>query len=179
MGLISKNYFKLTRYWRKDTWWFVPLEKVYFRSQILERPSIDEYWNISFVPVLPENVIFTSFRMCWCYSEAYNTGTQKWSSIVQYSCTSIWDLKHTFSAPFNPLEAISQKDMLLIPNALCWSSRKCNCTSALLLVFICRSWQKFFVAKNLLTAQMQLHQYSEQQRAFGISNICYQLKRRF
>ena len=73
------------------------LEKVYFRSQILERPSIVEYWNISGVPVLPENVIFTFFRTCWCYSEAYNTGTQKWSSIVQYSCTSIWDLKYTFS----------------------------------------------------------------------------------
>ena len=53
------------------------LEKVYFRSQILERPSIGEYWNISGVPVLPENVIFMFFRTCWCYSEAYNTGTQK------------------------------------------------------------------------------------------------------
>ena len=73
------------------------LEKVYLRSQILERPSIDEYWNISGVPVLPENVIFTFFRTCRCYSEAFNTGTQKWSSIVQYSCTSIWDLKYTFS----------------------------------------------------------------------------------
>ena len=76
-------------------------EKVYLRSQILERPSIDEYWNISGVPVLPENVIFTFFRTCRCYSEAFNTGTQKWSSIVQYSCTSIWDLKYTFSVlPF-------------------------------------------------------------------------------
>ena len=36
--------------------------EVYFRSQILERPSIGEYWNISGEPVLPENVIFTSFR---------------------------------------------------------------------------------------------------------------------
>ena len=70
------------------------LEKVYFRSQILERPSIGEYWNIFDVPVLPENVIFTFFRTCWCYSEAYNTGTQKGSSIVQYSCTSIWNLKY-------------------------------------------------------------------------------------
>ena len=52
-------------------------EKVYFRSQILERPTIGEYRNISGVPVLPENVIFTFFRTCWCYSEAYNTGTQK------------------------------------------------------------------------------------------------------
>ena len=50
-------------------------EKVYLRSQILERPSIGEYWNIFGVPVLPENVIFTFFRTCWCYSEAYNTGT--------------------------------------------------------------------------------------------------------
>ena len=72
-------------------------EKVYLRSQILERPSIGEYWNISSVPVLPENVIFTFFRTCWCYSEASNSGTQKWSSIVQYLCTSIWDLKYTFS----------------------------------------------------------------------------------
>ena len=72
-------------------------EKVYFRSQILERPSIGEYWNISGVPVFSENMIFMSFRTCWCYSEAYNTGTQKWSSIGQYSCTSIWDLKYTFS----------------------------------------------------------------------------------
>ena len=56
---------------------FQDTEKVYFRSQILERPSIGEYWNISGVPVLPENVIFTFFRKCWCYSEAYNTGTQK------------------------------------------------------------------------------------------------------
>ena len=73
-------------------------EKVYFRSQILECPcSIGEYWNISSVPVLLENAILTSFRTCWCYSEAYNTRTQKWSSIGQYSCTSIWDLKYTFS----------------------------------------------------------------------------------
>ena len=72
------------------------LGKSILQVQILERPSIGEYWNISGVPVLPENVIFTSFRTCWCYSEAYNTGMQKWSSIGQYSCTSIWDLKYTF-----------------------------------------------------------------------------------
>ena len=38
--------------------------KVYFRSQILECPNIGKYWNISGVPVLLENVIFTFFRMC-------------------------------------------------------------------------------------------------------------------
>ena len=76
--------------------WFFS-EKVYFRSQILERPSIGEYWNISGVPVLSENVIFMFFRTGWCYSEAYNTGMQNLSSIVQYSCTSIWDFKYTFS----------------------------------------------------------------------------------
>ena len=32
-------------------------EKIYFKSQILENPSIGEYWNISGVPVSPENVI--------------------------------------------------------------------------------------------------------------------------
>ena len=37
-------------------------EKVYFRSQILERPSIGEYWNIFGVPVLPENVILRSLE---------------------------------------------------------------------------------------------------------------------
>ena len=45
-------------------------------------------------------MIFTFFRTCRCYSEAFNTGTQKWSSIVQYSCTSIWDLKYTLSVYF-------------------------------------------------------------------------------
>ena len=82
------------------------VEKVYLRSQILERPSIGEYWNISGVPVLPENVIFTFFRTCRCYSEAYNTGMQKWSGIVQYSCTSIWDLKYTFSMNVNTDETL-------------------------------------------------------------------------
>ena len=45
-------------------------------SQILERPSIGEYWNISGVPALPENMIFMFFRTCWCYSEVCNTETQ-------------------------------------------------------------------------------------------------------
>ena len=39
-----------------------------------------QYWQIleiSGVPVLTKNVIFTFFRTCWCYSEAYNTRTQK------------------------------------------------------------------------------------------------------
>ena len=72
--------------------------------------------------------------------------------------------------------------MLLIPNALCWSSRKCNCACALpaevqlRLRVTRRSWQKLFAGKNfikiLVTAQTQLRSYSEQQRAFGNSNIC-------
>ena len=72
--------------------------------------------------------------------------------------------------------------MLLVPNALCWSSRKCNCACALSaevqlrLRVTCRSWQKLFAGKNfvkiLVTAQTQLRSYSEQQRAFGNSNIC-------
>ena len=40
------------------------LEKVNFRSQILECPSIGQYWNIFGVPVLPENMILTFFRTC-------------------------------------------------------------------------------------------------------------------
>ena len=85
-----------------------------------------------------------------------------------------------------------QLEMLLIPKALCWSSWKCNCACALSqkcncacaliaevqlrLRVTCRSWQKLFagknLVKNLVTAQMQLRSYSEQQRAFGNSNIC-------
>ena len=70
--------------------------KVYFRSQILERPSIGEYWNNSVVSVLPENVIFMFFRTCWWHPEANNNGPLKWFSVVQHSCTSILDLKCTF-----------------------------------------------------------------------------------
>ena len=76
--------------------------------------------------------------------------------------------------------------MLLIPNALCWSSRKCNCACALpaevqlRLRITRRSWQKLFAGRNfvkiLVTAQTQLRSYSEQQRAFGNSNICNWLK---
>ena len=75
-----------------------------------------------------------------------------------------------------------QLEMLLIPNALCRSSRKCNCACALpaevqlRLHVTRRSWQKLSAGKNflkiLVTAQTQLHSYSEQQRAFGNSNIC-------
>ena len=72
--------------------------------------------------------------------------------------------------------------MLLIPNALCWSSRKCNCACALpaevqlRLRITRRSWQKLYAGKNfvkiLVTVQTQLRSYSEQQSAFGNSNIC-------
>ena len=72
-------------------------EKVCFRSQILEHPSIGEYWNISGEPVLPKNVIFMFFRTYWWDSEANDTGMPKWSGIVQYLCTRIWNLKYTFS----------------------------------------------------------------------------------
>ena len=45
---------------------FFFLKKYTSMSQILDPPSIGEYWNIFGVPVLPENVIFeTFFRMCW------------------------------------------------------------------------------------------------------------------
>ena len=69
-----------------------------------------------------------------------------------------------------------QLEMLLIPK-----SRKCNCACALpaevqlRLCVTLRSWQKWFAGKNfvkiLVTAQTQLRSYSEQQRAFGYSNI--------
>ena len=76
---------------------------------------------------------------------------------------------------------MDQLEMLLIPNALCWSSQKCYCAwlpaeLQLRLSVTCRSWQKLFAGKNfvinLVNAQTQLRSYSEQQRAFGNSNIC-------
>ena len=45
------------------------MEKVYFRSLILEHSRIGKYWNISGVPALPENMTFMFFGTCWCYSE--------------------------------------------------------------------------------------------------------------
>ena len=47
---------------------------------------LEHFWRTS---ILFENVKFTFFRKCWCYPEAHNTGIQKWSSFVQYSCISI------------------------------------------------------------------------------------------
>ena len=57
-------------------WTSVKSVKGFYRSQILECPSIGEYWNISGVPVLPETVIFMFFRTCCRCSEGNNnTGT--------------------------------------------------------------------------------------------------------
>ena len=88
----------------------------------------------------------------------------------------------TMTSPGSGLPNLVKLEMLLIPNALCWSSWKCNCACALPAeVQLClrvtrRSWQKLFAGKNfikiLVTAQTQLRSYSEQQRAFGNSNIC-------
>ena len=89
----------------------------------------------------------------------------------------MWITKYTFHGVAN----ITELEMLLIPNALCWSPRKCNCACALptevqlRLRITRRSWQKLFAGKNfvniLVTAQTQLRSFSEQ-RAFGNSNIC-------
>ena len=87
-----------------------------------------------------------------------------------------------FSWSCSTCQSIGELEMLLIPNALCWSSRKCNCACSLpaevqlRLRITRRSWQKLFASKNfvkiLVTAQTQLRSYSEQQRAFGNNNIC-------
>ena len=38
---------------------------------------------------------------------------KKWSSIVQYSCTSIWDLQYTFSVPgINPKGLTFEKEVM-------------------------------------------------------------------
>ena len=94
---------------------------------------------------------------------------------ISYKFPFLWKCYLIFMIEF-------QSEMLLIPNALCWSSRKCNCACALpaevqlRLRGTRRSWQKLFAGKNfvkiLVTAQTQLRSYSEQQRAFGNSNIC-------
>ena len=69
--------------------------------------------------------------------------------------------------------------MLLIPNALCYSQYKCNC--------VCAVTKFFYPQKNFSqflrvtctcsctsagNAQAQLHFRDDQQRVFGISNIC-------
>ena len=71
-----------------------------------------------------------------------------------------------------------QLEMLLIPNALCWSSRKCNCACALpaevqlRLRITRRSWQKLFAGKNFGDCADAAAFIQWQQRAFGNSNIC-------
>ena len=119
---------------------------------------------LSFISI---SIIFTSYYRKICYNE--------WAWWKQLQ-----------------VEEYTELEMLLIPNALCWSSQKCNCAARypqkcncgcalptevqLRLCLTCRSWQKLFAGKNfvkiLVTAPTQLHSYSEQQRVFGNSNIC-------
>ena len=82
-------------------------------------------------------------------------------------CSKKWP-NQLINTPFTLL-LLGQLEMLLISNALCWSSRKCNCACAL----PAEVGKSVLRVKNLVTAQTQLRLYSEQQRAFGISNICY------
>ena len=56
--------------------------------------------------------------------------------------------------------------------ALVCYPQKCNCAC----VLPAEVGKSFMWVKNLVTAQTQLRLYSEQQRAFGISNICYYTK---
>ena len=55
--------------------------------------------------------------------------------------------------------------------ALARYPQKCNYTCSL----PTEVRKSFLQVKNLVTAQTQLRLYSEQQRAFGISNICYSI----
>ena len=64
--------------------------------------------------------------------------------------------------------------MLLIPN----TQSVDHCKSSTALAHYCsflpgEAGKSFLQVKNLVTAQTQLHLYSEQQRALGISNVCY------
>ena len=59
---VSSPYLALYMYLKFQT--IILVEKVYFRSLILECPSIGEYWNIFGVPVLPESVILMFFTTC-------------------------------------------------------------------------------------------------------------------
>ena len=114
-------------------------------------------------------ILFTMFIMSSKVFEL-KPGRSKWLCIMD--CMSLDTV----------IDNMLQLEMLLIPNALCWSSRKCNCACALpaevqlRLRFTNRSWQKLFAGKNfvkiLVTAQTQSCSYSEQKRAFGNSNIC-------
>ena len=75
--------------------------------------------------------------------------------------------------------------MLLIPNALCCSLYKCNCSSAVTRVLLAKKKKKkkplncqLLQVKKNSNVQVQLHFGDDQQRAFGfgISNISYSLK---
>ena len=50
-------------------------ENVYLRSQILERPSIGNNWNISCIPVLTENVMFTFYNVLRFIPQIWNAKT--------------------------------------------------------------------------------------------------------
>ena len=111
-----------------------------------------------------ESVGYCGLRMRWCLA-----------------CISYAHVMH-FALCAHFFMMLVQLEMLLIPNALCWSSQKCNCACALpaevqlRLRVTRRNWKKLFAGKNfltiLVTVQTQLRSYSEQQRAFGNSNIC-------
>ena len=119
-------------------------------------------------------------------SPALNLRLKVFTKLHDSSCKntkffSFWGGTSLLTRP-TPLRASAQLEMFLIPNALCWSSRMYNCACTLpaevqlRLRVTRRSWQKLFAGKNfvklLVTAQTQLRSYSEQQRAFGKSNIC-------
>ena len=55
------------------------------------------YGNIFGVIVLPENVIFTFLGAAAVIKKFTILERKKWSSIVQYSCTSIRNFKYNFS----------------------------------------------------------------------------------
>ena len=74
------------------------MKKVNFSSHILKHPSTGEYCNIYGVQVLSKNVTLTFFRKTRfiLLSRSSRYWNVEWPVVVQYSCTSIWDLKYTF-----------------------------------------------------------------------------------
>ena len=64
--------------------------------QVLDTRTSQHWWILEhfWCTNIAQSVIFTFFRMWWWDPAANNTGMPKWCNIVQYSCTSIWDLKY-------------------------------------------------------------------------------------
>ena len=86
-----------TRICASDPKIYSSVQKVYFKSQILKCPSIDEYRSILVHQYCPVNVYLYGLEQAIFIHKLSNTQTEIWSSIVQYTQSSILESKCTLS----------------------------------------------------------------------------------